>query len=174
MGGWFTSGIEGHTKYTVAMAYTVTMFCWGYREFTGAFASARNKGYALNNIKWATDYLKGAHLYNGNRGPEFSTSGVVWIIGDPEEERELWIRPEDIDYEREAVVITNGAQVFATLSAAFAACHRALADIDKGYSDDLLLRSISLYEYANAELLDEDSNFTIEQRAAVELEQPDS
>lgn len=92
------------------MSYTVTMLCWGYTEFASAFGSARNKAYALNNIKWATDYLKGAHIYQ-SRGGVGTTSGVVWLIGDPEEERELWIRPEDITYEREAVIITDGAQV---------------------------------------------------------------
>lgn len=49
-------------------------------------------------------------------------------------------------------------QVYAALSAAFASCHLAFADIEKSYSDRLLLRSISLYDAANKKLLDEMSS----------------
>lgn len=82
----------------------------------------------------------------------------MWFIGDPERERESWIRPEDINYERDGIVIDDGAQVFATMSAAFASCSRALSGIDEAYEDystELLTRAISLYEFANAKMRDE-------------------
>jgi hypothetical protein len=64
VGGWYVTGLDGHTKYTVAIAYTVSMLCWGYREFAGAFSDAQNRAYTLNNIKWATHYLIKTHLWS--------------------------------------------------------------------------------------------------------------
>lgn len=59
MGGYYDAG--DHVKFGLPMAFTVTMLSWSAIEFGQEIKAAGELQYALEAIKWGTDYFVKAH-----------------------------------------------------------------------------------------------------------------
>ncbi|KAH7840362.1 hypothetical protein Vadar_015943 [Vaccinium darrowii] len=139
VGGYYDAG--DNVKFNFPMAFTTTMLAWGVLEF-GKYMDADLK-YALEAIKWGTDYFLKAT----------SIPGVVFAqVGDPNSDHACWERPEDMDTPRTTYQVneTNpGSEVAGEIAAALAASSLVFLEIDANYSTLLLERAFTVFEFAN-------------------------
>lgn len=61
MGGYYDAG--DNVKFQLPMAFTITMLSWSVIEYGEDIAAAGEYRYALEAIKWGTDYFVKAHTH---------------------------------------------------------------------------------------------------------------
>ncbi|WOL05355.1 hypothetical protein Cni_G14083 [Canna indica] len=141
VGGYYDSG--DHVKFGLPMAYTVTMLAWGVIEFEKQIVAAGQLEYALDAIRWGTDYFVKAH-----KQPD-----VLWVqVGDGDTDHVCWERAEDMTTPRTAYKVDcehPGSEVAAETAAAMAAASVAFRPYDSKYSDLLLLHARQLFSFAD-------------------------
>lgn len=59
VGGYYDAG--DHVKFGLPMAYAVTMLSWSVIEFEKEIVDAGQLEFALDAIRWGTDYFVKAH-----------------------------------------------------------------------------------------------------------------
>ncbi|KAI9081553.1 hypothetical protein K1719_036439 [Acacia pycnantha] len=125
------------------MAFTTTMLAWSVIEF-GEFMGELDLNYAMDAIRWGTDYLMKAT----------SIPGIVFaVVGDPNSDHYCWERPEDMDTSRRAFAVSDkfpGSEVSAEIAAALAASSIVFKKNHLiGYSSRLLDRAVTVFEFAD-------------------------
>ncbi|OAY69872.1 Endoglucanase 13, partial [Ananas comosus] len=140
VGGYYDSG--DHVKFGFPMAFAVTTLSWSVIEFEKELAAANKLKYALDAIKWGTDYFIKAH----------KEPNVLWAqVGDGDSDHLCWERAEDMTTPRTAYKITTdqpGSEVAGETAAALAAASRAFKPFDSFYSN-ILLGDTTTHFYAS-------------------------
>ncbi|KAL3699271.1 hypothetical protein R1sor_017293 [Riccia sorocarpa] len=141
VGGYFDAG--DNVKFQFPMAYTITTLAWGVIEYRSQLEQLGQLQYALDAIKWGTDYFIKAH-------PE---PNVLWAeVGDGVTDHECWMRPEDMTTPRTGYKIdasNPGSEVAAETAAAMAAASIVFKDSDPDYSNTLVTHATQLFNFAD-------------------------
>lgn len=82
-GGWHDAG--DHVKFGLPMAFSASVVGWGILEFWDAYEASGQLPYAIDNIRWVSDYFLKAHV------SEYEFYGQV---GDGVIDHSLWAAPE--------------------------------------------------------------------------------
>ncbi|XP_028797241.1 endoglucanase 4-like [Neltuma alba] len=140
VGGYYDAG--DNVKFNFPMAFSTTMLAWSVIEF-GEFMGVSDLKYALDAIRWGTDYLMKAT----------SVPGIVFaVVGDPNADHNCWERPEDMDTSRRAFAVSKkfpGSEVSGEIAAALAASSIVFEKHHLGYSSRLLNRARMVFEFAD-------------------------
>jgi Glycosyl hydrolase family 9 len=141
VGGYYDAG--DHVKFGLPMAFTVTMLAWSVIEFGPDIEGAGELQYALEAIKWGTDYFVKAHTH-----PD-----VLWAeVGDGDTDHYCWQRPEDMTTPRQAYKIDKhrpGSDLAGETAAAMAAASIVFRSSNPHYSNLLLNHAQELFEFAD-------------------------
>eukprot|EP00249_Psilotum_nudum_P036831 c8844_g1_i2 orf=824-2725(-) len=152
-GGYYDAG--DNVKFGLPMAFTVTMLSWSVIEYGSHMALGGQHAYALETIKWGTDYLIRAH-------PE---PDVLWgEVGDGNTDHYCWQRPEDMTTSRQAYKIDSknpGSDLAGETAAAMAAASIAFRNSDLTYANLLLDHARQLFTFANTYRGKYDSSISI-------------
>ncbi|KAK6250453.1 Glycoside hydrolase family 9 - like 8 [Theobroma cacao] len=139
VGGYYDAG--DNVKFNFPMAFSTTMLAWSVIEF-GQFMGS-DLQYALDSIRWGTDYLLEATKFPGK---------VTAAVGDPNADHNCWQRPEDMDTPRTSYVVNQthpGSEVSAETAAALAASSLVFESADKKYSIVLVNRAKQVFDFAD-------------------------
>lgn len=90
-GGFLDAGDK--IKFSRMIAYTAANLAWGMLESPDAYNRTGQKGYTLDNIKWATDYLLRAFTNDQSGQYEFYTQ-VGQMIDSPRGDHQNWVAAE--------------------------------------------------------------------------------
>lgn len=82
-GGWHDAG--DHVKFGLPMAFSASVVGWGILEFWDAYEESGQLVYALDNIRWVSDYFMKAHV---------SENEFYAQVGDGVIDHSLWASPE--------------------------------------------------------------------------------
>ncbi|KAK9269566.1 hypothetical protein L1049_001342 [Liquidambar formosana] len=141
VGGYYDAGDD--VKFSLPMAFTVTMLSWGVIEYGDQIAAAGEYNHALEAIKWGTDYFIKAHTH----------PNVLWAeVGDGDTDHYCWQRPEDMTTSRRAYKIDEnhpGSDLAGETSAAMAAASIVYKKINPHYSHLLLDHAQQLFEFGD-------------------------
>ncbi|KAL9268864.1 Endoglucanase 13-like protein, partial [Drosera capensis] len=139
VGGYYDAG--DNVKFGFPMAYTITMLAWGVVEYSSQFSANNQLEYALDAIRWGTDYFIKAHPQ-----PNF----LYAEVGDGDSDHACWERPEDMMTPRTVYQIDEqhpGSDLAGETAAALAAASIAFADVDDGYSSELVSHAEQLFDF---------------------------
>ncbi|KAF3777350.1 Endoglucanase 5 [Nymphaea thermarum] len=96
VGGYYDAG--DHVKYGFPMAFTVTILSWSVAEYAKELGATSQLDYALDAIRWGTDYFIKAH----------SEPYALWAqVGDGGTDHYCWERPEGMTTPRTAYKIDS-------------------------------------------------------------------
>eukprot|EP00253_Pinus_taeda_P026443 PITA_26443 len=141
VGGYYDAG--DHVKFGLPMAFTVTMLSWSVIQYQSELDAAGQLEYALEAIKWGTDYFIKAH----------SEPNVLWgEVGDGDSDHYCWQRPEDMTTSRQAYKIDDanpGSDLAGETAAAMAAASIAFTISNASYSSTLLQHAKQLFAFAD-------------------------
>ncbi|CAN6481776.1 unnamed protein product [Victoria cruziana] len=141
VGGYYDAG--DHVKYGLPLAFTITILSWGVVEYAKELGATGQLDYALDAIRWGTDYFINAH----------SEPFTLWAqVGDGDSDHSCWERPEDMTTPRTAYKIDSnnpGSELAGETAAALAAASLAFQAYDSQYSARLLLHAKQLFEFAD-------------------------
>ncbi|XP_002734592.1 endoglucanase F-like, partial [Saccoglossus kowalevskii] len=140
-GGWY-DGLN-HVKHGLPMAASVTNLAWGMIRYKEAYIDAGEWEYALENIKWATDYFIRCHS---------DTETYYYQVGSTDLESSYWGRPEDMTMDRPPAMVNAsfpGSDVTGETAAAMAASSILFQQSDPTYSTTLLQHARELFTFAN-------------------------
>ncbi|XP_009627045.1 endoglucanase 11-like [Nicotiana tomentosiformis] len=141
VGGYYDAG--DNVKFQLPMAFTITMLSWSVIEYGGDIAAAGEYKYALEAIKWGTDYFIKAHTH----------PHVLWVqVGEGETDHYCWQRPEDMTTSRRAYKIDEkypGSDVAGETAAALAAASIVFRRTNPQYSHLLLIHAEQLFEFGD-------------------------
>ncbi|GAB2281651.1 hypothetical protein Dimus_016223 [Dionaea muscipula] len=139
VGGYFDAG--DNVKFGFPMAFTTTMLSWSVIEFGGLMKGELQN--AREAVRWATDYLLKATAH-----PD-----TIYVqVGDPNRDHSCWERPEDMDTPRSVFKVDKnnpGTEVASETAAALAAASLVFRKIDRAYSNLLIDRAITVFEFAD-------------------------
>ncbi|XP_010062163.3 endoglucanase 8 [Eucalyptus grandis] len=139
VGGYYDAG--DNVKFNFPMAFSTTMLAWSVIEFGRGMGPDLRK--AVDAVRWATDYFLKAT----------SVPGLVYAqVGEPYGDHECWERPEDMDTARTAYAVSAqspGSEVSAEIAAALAAASLVFKGVNHNYSDLLLSRAKTVFEFAD-------------------------
>ncbi|XP_061341166.1 endoglucanase 2-like [Gastrolobium bilobum] len=130
-------------KFGFPMAFTATVLSWAILEYGDHMDAVQQLQYALDSLKWITDYLINAHPFED----------VLYIqVGDPEVDHNCWERPEDMTEERPLIQVNSsfpGTEVAAETAAALASASLVFKEINLTYSQILLGHAKQLFTFAD-------------------------
>ncbi|XP_057415695.1 endoglucanase 2-like [Lotus japonicus] len=130
-------------KFGFPMAFTATVLSWAILEYGDHMDEVNQLQFALDSLKWVTDYLVNAHPF----------ADVLYIqVGDPEVDHNCWERPEDMTEGRPLTQVNSsfpGTEVAAETAAALASASLVFKDINVTYSDILLGHAQQLFTFAD-------------------------
>ncbi|KAJ1422592.1 Six-hairpin glycosidase superfamily [Sesbania bispinosa] len=130
-------------KFGFPMAFTATVLSWAILEYGDHMDAVKQLQYALDSLKWITDYLVNAHPF----------ADVLYIqVGDPEVDHNCWERPEDMTEERPLTQVNSsfpGTEVAAETAAALASASLVFMEINLSYSQILLGHAKQLFTFAD-------------------------
>jgi len=139
-GGWFDAG--DHVKFNLPMAYTVSMLAWSMYENKDAYQKSGQLKYAMDNIRWAADYLKRCHI-----GP----NKYAFQVGTGTDDHNWWGPAEVMTMKRPTYVATTSnpaSTVVAQSAAALAATSVVFKDEDPEFAADCLKHAKELLKFA--------------------------
>ncbi|CAN4103989.1 unnamed protein product [Withania somnifera] len=141
VGGYYDAG--DNVKFQLPMAFTITMLSWSVIEYGEDIAAASEYRYALEAIKWGTDYFVKAHTH----------PHVLWVqVGEGDTDHYCWQRPEDMTTSRRAYKINKdhpGSDVAGETAAALAAASILFRRTNPHYSHLLLVHAEQLFEFGD-------------------------
>ncbi|XP_069940749.1 endoglucanase E-4 [Cherax quadricarinatus] len=140
-GGYYDAG--DLVKYGFPMSFTITMLAWGLIDFSDGYSKAGQTDYALEAIKWGTDYFIKCYT---------STNEFWGQVGTGAIDHALWNRPENMTEERPSFKIdaeNPGSELAAETAAALAASYILYKDTDADSADQMLAVAQELYEFAD-------------------------
>lgn len=141
-GGLYDAG--DNVKFNLPMAYTATMLAWSVYEFPGAYTESGQLEYALEDIRWITDYLIRCH-------PEDDV--YYYQVGDGNADHSWWGPCEVMTMNRPSYFVDSsnpGSAVSGEAAAALAAASIVFEQSDPEYSELCLSHAQSLYEFADS------------------------
>ena len=140
-GGWYDAG--DNVKFNLPMAYSAAMLAWSVYENREGYEESGQLQYALDNIRWVTDYLMRCH-------PEDDI--YYYQVGDGNSDHSWWGPCEVMTMNRPSyyVDIENpGSAVSGEAAAALAAASVIFEESDPDYSALCLEHAESLYAFAD-------------------------
>lgn len=156
VGGYYDAG--DNVKFGLPMAFTITMMSWSILEYGKQMAASGELGYAMEAVKWGTDYLIKAH-------PEPNV--LYGEVGDGNTDHYCWQRPEDMTTSRAAYRVDAdhpGSDLAGETAAAMAAASAVFRHSDPGYSNLLLTHARELFEFADKYRGKYDGSITVAQK----------
>lgn len=141
-GGWYDAG--DHVKFNLPMSYSLAMLAWSVVESRDVYAQTGEMSHALDNLRWAADYLMKCHP-----SPEV----YYYQVGDAGLDHGWWGPAEVMQMKRPSYVLTksaSGSTVLGETAAALAATAVAFKDADRAYADQCLAHAKSLYDFAES------------------------
>lgn len=140
-GGWYDAGDA--VKFGFPMAASATMLAWGVVESRDAYVRSGQLQYALDNIRWVTDYFMKAH----------TAPNELWgQVGDADIDHHWWGPAEVMMMPRPSFKIDEtcpGSDLAGETAAALAAASIIFRPADTTYADKLLRHAIQLYTFAD-------------------------
>ncbi|KAI4316461.1 hypothetical protein L6164_024439 [Bauhinia variegata] len=140
VGGYYDAG--DNVKYGLPMAFTITTLSWAAIFYESELRATNELGHAHDAIRWGTDYFIKAT----------SRRKRLYVqVGDPEEDHQCWIRPENMKTKRSVLKIDSnspGTEIAAETSAAMASSAIVFRRIDRLYSRRLLNKAKRLFNFA--------------------------
>lgn len=143
-GGWYDAG--DHVKFHFPLAFSVTMLCWGVKEYRDAYVASGQLPFVLNNIRFAADFLMKCH----------TAPNEFWgQVGNGTLDHSFWGPAESV----EAQMARPSAKIDATkpgtdlageAAAALAAASIIFKETDAAYSSQCLTHAQQLYSFADA------------------------
>ena len=140
-GGLYDAG--DHVKFNLPMAYTAAMLAWSVYEYPEAYEQSGQLEYALEDIRWITDYLIRCH-------PEDDV--YYYQVGNGSQDHAWWGPCEVMRMDRPSYRVDSsnpGSAVAGEAAAALAAASIIFEDYDADYSELCLSHAQSLYEFAD-------------------------
>ena len=143
-GGWFDAG--DHVKFNFPMAFSATALAWGIMENRSAYQQYGQLEYALDNVRWATDYLLKCHT---------APNELYGQVGDGNQDHSYWIPAEVVHIHmpnRPSFKIdanNPGTDLACETAAALASASIIFQDTDPSYSQELLQHAEQLYEFGD-------------------------
>lgn len=143
VGGYYDGA--GYVKYGFPQAAMTTILAWGVIRYRRAYDVIDQLQYALDTIKWATDYFIKCHT---------DTNEFYAQVGDKASDRQFQGAPQDMNpnnYKRRSFKINEqkpGSDLAAETSAALASASIVFQPTDPAYSKQLLQHAEELYEFA--------------------------
>lgn len=140
-GGWFDAG--DHVKFNLPMSYTANMLAWSVYENRDAYVKSGQLKYAMDNIKWASDYFMKCHT-----GP----TEYYFQVGNGIDDHNWWGQAEVMTMARPSYKVTAsnpGATVVAGTSAALAAAAVVFKDTNPQYAEECLKHAKELYIFGD-------------------------
>ncbi|KAI4337194.1 hypothetical protein L6164_015640 [Bauhinia variegata] len=142
VGGYYDAG--DNVKYGLPMAFTVTTLSWAAIFYEKELKDTKELEHVQDAIKWGTDYFLKA----------CSRRKRLYVqVGDPVEDHECWIRPENMNTTRTVLKIdskTPGSEIAAETSAAMSSSAIVFRRIDGAYSRRLLNKAKLLFHMAKS------------------------
>ncbi|KAG2174774.1 hypothetical protein INT43_005836 [Umbelopsis isabellina] len=141
-GGYYDAG--DYLKFTLPMAYSMSIVSWGAIEWFQGYQAAQQDGYLRDMVKWGMDWLIQAH-------PQ---PNVFYVqVGNGDIDNNYWGPDTNIPTPRPSYMINNtspGTDVAAVGAAAFASASYLFRNRlnDSNYADTLTSHAISLYNFA--------------------------
>lgn len=148
-GGWHDAG--DHIKFALPQSYSAGMLMWGLYENKDAYVSIGEYENLLENIKWATDYLKKCH----------TAPNELWYQVSNKAFDHNWWGPAEVfptDRERPSYKLTlanPGSAATADVAATMAMASIIFAESDPAYAADCLVHAKQLYTFADTARSDE-------------------
>lgn len=142
VGGYHDAG--DHLKLAFPLSTSLAFLALGVTEFGDAYSAAGQLNWALDAIRWGTDFLVAAHS---------SPNEFVGQIGDPGIDHAYWGRPEQQTGARPCFVWNSSTPASDLLGAAasgLAAGSMAFQQSDSSYAQTLLSHAQQLYSMATA------------------------
>src|SRR5690554_4096469 len=140
-GGWYDAG--DHVKFGLPLAYSASQLGWAIYEYRSAFADAGLLANALDNVKWATDYIIKCHT-----GP----NEFYYQVGDGHLDHSWWGPAEAMQMSRPSYRVTlnsPGSAVVAESAAALAVASLIFAPTNPGYAALCLDHAEQLFAFAD-------------------------
>ncbi|KAI8582148.1 hypothetical protein K450DRAFT_229243 [Umbelopsis ramanniana AG] len=139
-GGYYDAG--DYLKFTLPMAYSMSIVNWGAIEYFQGYQSANQDGYLRDMVKWGSDWLIQAH-------PQPN----VFYVGNGDVDNNYWGPDTNIPTPRPSYMVNStapGTDVAALGAAAFASASYLFRNRfnDSVYADTLMQHGISLFEFA--------------------------
>jgi endoglucanase len=143
-GGWFDAG--DHVKFNFPMAASLTMLCWGVKEYGEAYEKSGQLTAILNNIRFTAEYLIKCHTAAG----EFYGQ-----VGQGDPDHKFWGPAESVEANmtRPSAKIDKthpGSELAGEAAAALAAASIVLKPADAAFSASCLSHAKELYSFADA------------------------
>lgn len=140
-GGWYDAG--DNVKFNLPMAYSAAMLAWSVYENREGYEESGQLQYALDNIRWVTDYLMRCH-------PEDDI--YYYQVGDGNSDHSWWGPCEVMTMNRPSYYVDTenpGSAVSGEAAAALAAASVIFEESDPDYSALCLEHAESLYAFAD-------------------------
>ncbi len=151
-GGFHDAGDK--MKFSRTIAYTASTLAWGMLETPTAYQQSGQKGYALDTIKWATDYLLKAFTNDQAGQYEFYTQ-VGLMKDSPRRDHQNWVAAEVMHEvtDRPSYKIntsTPDSAIAGQTAAAFASASILFRQAGQiAYADLLLDKAMRMFEFAD-------------------------
>lgn len=142
-GGWFDAG--DHIKFNFPLASTVTMLCWGVKEYRAAYEKSGQLPVMLNNIRFAAEYLIKCHT---------APNEFYGQVGTGDADHKFWGPAESVEaqMERPAAKIDAdhpGSELAGEAAAALAATAIVFKETDAAFAATCLSHAKELYTFAD-------------------------
>jgi endoglucanase len=143
-GGWFDAG--DHVKFNFPMAATVTMLCWGVKEYRDTYEKSGQLTAILNNIRFAAEYLIKCHT---------APDEFYGQVGQGDPDHKFWGPAESVEAHmaRPSAKIDKthpGSDLAGEAAAALAAASIVLKSTDAAFSAICLSHARELYAFADS------------------------
>lgn len=142
-GGWYDAG--DHVKFNFPMAFTVTMLCWGVKEYRDAYEKSGQLPFILNTIRFTADYLIKCHTAPAEFYGQVGSGSLDHSFWGPAESVEAFMaRPfAKIDASH------PGSDLAGEAAAALAAVSMIFKPADPTYAAACLTHARQLYDFAD-------------------------
>ncbi|CAA7037354.1 unnamed protein product [Microthlaspi erraticum] len=151
VGGYYDAGDA--IKFNFPMSYAMTLLSWSVIEYSAKYEAAGELNHVKEVIKWGTDYF--LKTFNSSADTiyvmvEQVGSGVTGKGSKVRNDHSCWMRPEDIDYQRNAAKCYSSCpNLAAEMAAALASASIVFKD-NRVYSEKLVHGAKTLYKFAYA------------------------
>eukprot|EP00850_Spirogloea_muscicola_P008102 SM000042S15369 [mRNA] locus=s42:650347:655660:+ [translate_table: standard] len=142
VGGYYDSG--DNVKFNFPMAFSITTLAYNVIEYRAQLQQAGQLDYALDAIRWGTDYLLKCH----------SAPTTLWgEVGEGQSDHSCWARPEQMKTPRTPYQINQtspGTELAAETAAAMAAASIAFQSSDPTYATTLSAHAQQLFTFGDS------------------------
>ncbi|CAM9001005.1 unnamed protein product [Rhodiola kirilowii] len=145
VGGYYDAG--DNIKFNFPMSYAMTMLSWSVIEYSEKYRNLDEYNHARELIKWGTDYLLLTFNSSSTKINKIYSQVGVGRNSTTPDDHNCWQKPEDMDYERPVIPITQGPDLAGEMAAALAAASIVFRD-DATYSKKLVQGAKTVFDFA--------------------------